>query len=749
MSSKESGTVKVITGDKTGSAPNWDPAPGKEFEGVIERTFKDTRSTEALVVKEEAIATLGRCLSPDDREKQETGLVIGYVQSGKTLSFTAVAALARDNGYQLIILLGGTILNLLDQSENRLERDLNVRGRSDWKLFTNEDLKSSASCQRIQKDLEAWTDSRGFGGRSTVVITVLKNGKGLDRLSDLMEKFAGAGVLEETSVLIIDDEADQAGLNNKVRRGGESPTYSRILRLRDSFPQHTYLQYTATAQAILLMSLFDSLSPSFAQLLTPGPAYMGGKQFHKPGSELIRVIPESELEQIKDESASPPDSLVEAFQTFVVISAISAVESEREGENSSGHIEQRSMLVHPHMKTRFHEMAHEQITALRDKWMKYLKRPEHNRFRAELVDAFKRRYDDLKRTSTSDQFPSWEELVDRALPWALSEISVHEINRRRGNASAGQIKWEHERFTVLVGAQKLERGYTVEGLAVTYMPRGRGGGNVDTIQQRARWFGYKEDFFGLCRVYLAEDLKDVYERYIVHEEQMRASLESAAEQGSSIREWRREFLLDRRLRPTRSSVIGRRTVQGHGSGWFSMKKLPRQEANENNRRVRKSLLDEVLSGQSTEEHDHKVRTKVPLAELMERLVEWEVTSSLDSIQLAGIRFQLLAYRDRDVAATADVWVMRPGAKEGGQVRTYRPNHPGAIEVFQGRDPVRRYPGDRNVIDKNHVAIQLYSVHVKDYAGETVEKDVPYLAVYIPDEVSEDWIAESPVEEEYM
>ena len=57
-----------------------------------------------------------------------TGLVLGQVQSGKTLSFTAVAAMARDNGYRVVIVITGTTTTLLDQSVNRLRRDLGLPG---------------------------------------------------------------------------------------------------------------------------------------------------------------------------------------------------------------------------------------------------------------------------------------------------------------------------------------------------------------------------------------------------------------------------------------------------------------------------------------------------------------------------------------------------------------------------------------------------------------------------------------------
>src|SRR6185503_10455964 len=52
------------------------------------------------------------------------GLVVGYVQSGKTTNFTAVIAKAIDAGYRLIIILSGTTNLLRDQTQRRLDTEL-------------------------------------------------------------------------------------------------------------------------------------------------------------------------------------------------------------------------------------------------------------------------------------------------------------------------------------------------------------------------------------------------------------------------------------------------------------------------------------------------------------------------------------------------------------------------------------------------------------------------------------------------
>ncbi len=55
---------------------------------------------------------------------QAKGLVVGYVQSGKTANFTGVVAKAVDAGYRLIIVLTGTTDLLRTQTQRRLDKEL-------------------------------------------------------------------------------------------------------------------------------------------------------------------------------------------------------------------------------------------------------------------------------------------------------------------------------------------------------------------------------------------------------------------------------------------------------------------------------------------------------------------------------------------------------------------------------------------------------------------------------------------------
>jgi len=203
----------------------WVPNQGAELRGLLDHLVIDSDSKETLA--NEAATILGKCIPPGGEADSTTGLVLGYVQSGKTLSFTAVGALARDNGYPMVIVITGIATNLLDQSRGRLEADLRLQTNRKWRLFLNPKPDQRQAVADVLRD---WTNDRvPDHRRKTVLITVLKNGTHLRNLVALL----GQLDLSRIPVLVIDDEADQAGLNTQAARGRQSTTYQRLVALRE------------------------------------------------------------------------------------------------------------------------------------------------------------------------------------------------------------------------------------------------------------------------------------------------------------------------------------------------------------------------------------------------------------------------------------------------------------------------------------------------------------------------------------
>jgi len=555
----------------------WQPlAGGAEASGVVQRKLPNEPAAQDAV-QAAAAAILGRAMPPG-AAGQETGLVVGYVQSGKTLSFTTVAALARDNGFQLVIIVAGSSIQLSGQSRDRLRTDLGItpdRPRT-WIAYHNPRRADAGNIQRI---FDEWRDSKlPDSMRQTVLITVMKQHQNLRHLVELV----GSLNLASISALIIDDEADQASLNNEVPEGTQSTTYRRLLDLRSALPSHTLLQYTATPQAPLLINIIDTLSPNFVEVLEPGPTYVGGVAFFVDHPALVRIIPPQQVPTAGNQLAGAPESLLEALRAFIL-----GVAAGLKLDNGAGN---RSMLVHPSHRTAQHQEFYSWISDVFEEWRRVLRESDSDGDKKELLQSFRAAHADLARTAAD--LPAFEELL-RFLGSAFNRTSIVEVNRRRGGPVI--IDWGQQYAWILVGGQAMDRGYTVEGLTVTYMPRGIATGNADTIQQRARFFGYKQRYLGYCRVYLETQTLNAFEAYVEHEEIMRAQLKHVAQKGMPLNDWRRAFVLDPSLKPCRDSVLEFDYVRSLiSSDWFTPGYVLSDEATiATNRRVVSEFLSSL------------------------------------------------------------------------------------------------------------------------------------------------------------
>lgn len=711
---------------------DWRPTVGAETLDLLNHLGLPQET--AANVRDEATAIIARCISPTDSAGQDTGLVIGYVQSGKTMSFTTVATLARDNHFAMVIVIAGTSNPLTEQSRERLRRDLQLDNRADrsWRHL-HEPRVSQQDHTRIRTTLADWRDPYvPQEERQTILITVKKNYQILSHLIDVLRQVELNGL----PVLIVDDEADQAGLNNLINAGEESTTYERLCTLKRIVPHHTFLQYTATPQGPLLINLIDVLSPGFALTLTPGQEYTGGREFFLGNDPLVRIIPTQEIPSTTNQLTEPPDSLLEAMRLFFLGVASGLVRDGGQGN--------RSMMVHPTQRTGGHRQYHSWVSAIRGSWQQTLESGDHAD-REELLQEFRHAYDDLANTVSDLQ--TFEELAPR-LVHAVRRAELWLVNAVGGRTP--QIDWRSQYAHILVGGQALDRGFTVEGLTVTYMPRGVGTRMADTVQQRARFFGYKRPYLGYCRVFLEQAVADAFRRYVQHEEDIRDQISAVARDGRSLDELRRTFLLPLGLAATRDSIIDIDYVRARvTNGWFTPK-APYESPQDGaaNRDVvnaflaRLDMIEDEGHEARTEIQRHNVAESVPLADAYDQLLLGMRFSRLtDAQNLLGILVILRNYLRSHQDATCSVYEMSCGV-----LRERMLSETGEIpNLFQGESPVypreRRgdvYPGDRNIHHPQNVTIQIHRLSIlRHQTRELAYDDIASIAVWIPDGLAGD------------
>jgi hypothetical protein len=341
----------------------------------------------------------------------------------------------------------------------------------------------------------------------------------------------------------------------------------------------------------------------------------------------------------------------------------------------------------------------------------------------------------------------------------IAETQVREVNRRRGNRSR-DFNWRHAYAWILVGGQAMDRGFTVRELTVTYMPRGIGTGNADTLQQRARFFGYKRPYLGYCRIYLEAVVLGVYEGYVDHEEEMRDELRGVRDRGELLSNWKRRFILSDDLNPCRASVIQQDILRGNfADDWYFPRMLKMSDLVV---RANQGACDEFCRGltfvrdrqftQPAQQHD--VCEAVPLRDLIDNLLlQYRVEHPSDTERTLGMLLQLsyaLRLNPRRNPAgnpneTARFYKMRPdypdaqrGLDAHGKIGSIRRLLQGPTQSGDGYS----YPGDYALYDAGRVTVQLHTINLtekQDGRDVVVLRSVPVLAIWIPERMSLDWI----------
>lgn len=632
-----------------------------------------------------------------------TGLALGYVQSGKTTAFSALTAMAADEGYRLVIAFLGATRLLLNQNKSRLELALGLDERSDYVWHTLVNPKGSSGGREVADFL-----ARG----RTVIVPVLKHAGRIDDLASALEQVD----LGSTRTLVVDDEADQASLNTKVAVGDESRTYAVIGRVRAALTQHLYVQYTATPYAPLLLEPSDDMRPEFVELLHPGEGYTGGREFFIDHADrVVRVIPDLDEQTPKGLPTTLPGSLVTATASFISGAAMLLVNLTAQPPIS--------MLVHSTHKNDVQSRYHFLLERKVRQWRKAVAAggppPELQVERERLVAA------GAVDVSDADFAAS--------VAHALAETTLWLVN----SASAvSKIDWRSAPLHVLVGGNKLDRGFTVEGLTVTYMNR-PASPQIDTLEQRARAFGYRQDLLPYCQFFATARSVEMLRGTVHTEYDLRAELRDWLDGGGDVSGWAEHvgLMLPPGTRPTRDNVLLAVDRFNVGGAWHQLRRPALDVAS----RLANDALVATLAlpraaRMSFGRNQYPVLDHLTIVEVRERLLEpWTLNGHSPGWDWRRIAEHLQRHPHPQAAARI-VYLERPD----GQPRDRAwDSELGLGNLLQGPDPggASRYPGDRNLFDHEAdplgVEVQVHRVRPR---GLDVD-EVHTLAVYLGDRVA--------------
>lgn len=518
------------------------------------------------------------------------GLVVGHVQSGKTGNYAALICKAADAGYKIIIVLAGMHNSLRSQTQQRLEEDFlgfttdenNLKGIVGAGQFDQDSLitpncgtslKESGDFRRqnvtsfsVSPEIRPWLFV--VKKNKSVLENIVKWLKSIAKVTD---PAADRKIIPDFPLLLIDDEADNASVDtardavrdDKANEEHDPRKINKLIRtILGYFGRKAYVGYTATPfanifihdQAYTTDEGRDLYPSSFIlNLGTPsnyiGPVKVFANQDY--GRAIIRQVTDYAVWMPSPHRSDHnpltrcndiPDSLKKAVQAFILCCAARRCRGE-----GTQHC---SMLVHVTRFTAVQKVVHDQV---RD-YLKNIQRRIHRHIGSdEILESLRTLWesDFLPNMALfKNKFPedagasvSWHQ-IEEVLDPVVMDIEIKSINGRAKDVLDYANHKETGYKVIAVGGDKLSRGLTLEGLAVSYFLRTSR--MYDSLMQMGRWFGYRPGYADLCRLYTTEDLCDSYRHVTEATSELRAEFELMAASGGTPK----DFGLKVRTHPT-------------------------------------------------------------------------------------------------------------------------------------------------------------------------------------------------------
>jgi hypothetical protein len=523
---------------------------------------KGRKEEEVAVVDSDSNAVVSLLSNPGIEEFRDRGLVIGHVQSGKTGNMAAVIAKAADTPYKFFVVLSGMTDVLRHQTQIRIDEDIINNGNPEiWHPWT--DSESDFMYPSVG----------GFplDGPRRHIAVIKKNAGILRRFINKLRQTPLA-LRQNTPFLIIDDECDQASVNaNGLQK--RVTAINRLIRLLiKELPRVTYVGYTATPFANVLIDpnamtaqLDSDLYPrDFIYPLCRPKAYFGAVELFgrealegesmedseelESGYDMIRIVPDKESECMRPGSAVQAGSFVfpitesldAAIRYFILVTSARRVRGQQD--------EHSTMLVHTSMLNVIHQAAKSAISTHVAMLQELIRSGD-----TALLSELERLWVDESMRVPSGQFGN--------IPVSFGELSPH----LQSSVEAIDIKVENYisqdridyrtpgRKYIVIGGNVLARGLTLEGLMVSYFLRTAS--QYDTLMQMGRWFGYRPGFEEFPRVWMESWVRDAFFDLATVEEEMRRSTRRYADDNVTPMDYALPIRLIAGLSPTAASKM--------------------------------------------------------------------------------------------------------------------------------------------------------------------------------------------------
>jgi hypothetical protein len=510
------------------------------------RDIKKWDAKNLAVLQETSRQVIERLQDPESPAPyQSKGLVVGYVQSGKTANFTGVIARAADAGYRLIIVFAGTINILREQTQRRLDKELlgkelctdepyerdedygdflshngrpSAQGSFDWERLTGsrDDYKllrrGIAALEFHRHDpTKPFFHPGNLHREKARLLVVKKTPAVLQKLLDDLNKISERVDLSAVPALIVDDESDQASINTldpkkaAVQQGSaedRTKTNKAIVKLLKLLPRGQYVGYTATPFANVFINPDDAedLFPADYILNLPRPeGYMGMAEFYDEKPWQAGDFRSNEQAYVRFVEGSDQAHLPAAIDAYFLSGALKLFREKSSGRTLA--YRHHTMLIHNSQSVNAHAAQAREVEDLLER-ANYAGGGEGILRLKALWEADYRPVTAVRGTDLP-QLQNFEELLPFIGECCARLQRGKPVRIINGNNKDDAPNFEKAGvWAILVGGTKLSRGYTVEGLTVSYYRRKAG--SADTLMQMGRWFGFRPGYRDLVRLYIGK-----------------------------------------------------------------------------------------------------------------------------------------------------------------------------------------------------------------------------------------------------
>lgn len=519
---------------------------------------------------------------------ERRAMVVGYVQSGKTANYIGLINKALDAGYKYIVVLAGIHNNLRSQTQSRIDEEVlgyetnseakqKQRERAEKNKIGVGKLCNAGFVQTLTFRDESGDFKKNRRGIVTspevpTIIVTKKVKSTLENLIESIESNSEISIDKETGrfhmrakypLLLIDDEADQASVNTgyeydeqgNVVNEYDVKTINRLIRdLFRHFDCRSYVGYTATPYANIFIpnniqvatgELGNDLFPADCIVSLPKPyRYIGANEFFGYGTDDEEPKPMPLVRDIKDEYfidskkkivKTLPESLKKAIKSFLISIAIRNCRGEKYKPNT--------MLIHVARLKNMHVQLERRVRDYFDELQSMIidadtetKNSIYKLLSTDYLPTTKKMKKDFSRYMDNSDVYNIDEVYGEIVRLMNEEkIRISVINGDSKDSLAYKENEGKEYNVIAIGGDKFSRGLTLEGLSVTYFTRESK--YYDSLMQMGRWFGFRNKYADLCRVYITKELYKWFARIAFATDDLREQITYMCDENAKPREF--------------------------------------------------------------------------------------------------------------------------------------------------------------------------------------------------------------------